>query len=904
MDNQLGLPNQPSFLRSTAQRAGSLALWAPRQAVARSVPRYMQSYLPSTLLPPHPASSIPSPSSAAPTSSSSSPLALPSPITFLTSAYLFLALFLAFFLHRIHHLVPPRLSSRHSPTSAVKRVLTPAVQLGCRAPGTLLMLRAALGLVIAIAAGDSTQLNWWSQGQGWTGTAAKGAAKLLVWSTAWAGKGTLGSFLASSVDPENPWTVNHSSLLWSSFISIAVCLACETFVRALSDDAQHTNHFNLLSYAFLLHVHSAPSPSTSSGAVAANNRELYIYILLTLLELSTLQLSYAFPFLVRSPTPTQLRRRRKSPYRLAISAFYSLLSQYFAVRSWIRIFDGTGSQAKEGRELEVFSTIWLNKVPELCFEIVVVTSLGLKGLAALIRNEEMSFENIVGHATPPSRDEDYAVALIKFTTHLLTSTRLSGLAFELSPLEVLPAAVSSSLTGLGLLDAPPTAAELARAEHEARTMGTGVVLRSSGEVWFDEPVPPSAAQDGLRTRRSTAGTGADSSGEPSRPERVPDGFGHEIRRITVEDRENPLPLEEGAMIYPGQRDMMPLEGERKTALWRFVAVAARIVLYCSWWLVSRSRWMLRAGLAKLGWRRAEWEMEMSLRASRSGLGRERRERSRSLLPVPTKAPEDGLLEEEEEEEDGDFVPGREPEAGYSSSEESEESEEEREWDWETDGEDAAAARAAADEDVTDPLTLFTDLSQPPSSSRPSARRSASNDLVISNQEGVAMTPHELAPYLLAHHLTPSSSAPLTRTRYRSLLPPAPPSQRQSPLYSNEATSSAIDAHRSALISRATTEGLQHTEGGLEGWMERRREEWREGRSRFCVVCTVEERSVVLWPCRCLCLCDPCRSALADRTTTTSATASAFEDGASASAGGAICPTCRTPVAGFSRIYIP
>ncbi|KAJ2781060.1 hypothetical protein H4R18_003107 [Coemansia javaensis] len=52
---------------------------------------------------------------------------------------------------------------------------------------------------------------------------------------------------------------------------------------------------------------------------------------------------------------------------------------------------------------------------------------------------------------------------------------------------------------------------------------------------------------------------------------------------------------------------------------------------------------------------------------------------------------------------------------------------------------------------------------------------------------------------------------------------------------------------------------------------------------LCVVCWASARCVMLRPCRCLCLCNDCRVALAVRS---------FDH----------CPCCRRPVAGYSRVY--
>lgn len=53
----------------------------------------------------------------------------------------------------------------------------------------------------------------------------------------------------------------------------------------------------------------------------------------------------------------------------------------------------------------------------------------------------------------------------------------------------------------------------------------------------------------------------------------------------------------------------------------------------------------------------------------------------------------------------------------------------------------------------------------------------------------------------------------------------------------------------------------------------------------CVVCQVSPRTVLVWPCGCLSLCDECRVGLASKNYTT-------------------CVCCRTNVAAYSRLYVP
>lgn len=57
------------------------------------------------------------------------------------------------------------------------------------------------------------------------------------------------------------------------------------------------------------------------------------------------------------------------------------------------------------------------------------------------------------------------------------------------------------------------------------------------------------------------------------------------------------------------------------------------------------------------------------------------------------------------------------------------------------------------------------------------------------------------------------------------------------------------------------------------------------------------RNIICWPCRCLAMCDGCREELAARPGSSSG-------GLNSSYGGLHdCPTCRSKVQGFSRVYI-
>ena len=54
---------------------------------------------------------------------------------------------------------------------------------------------------------------------------------------------------------------------------------------------------------------------------------------------------------------------------------------------------------------------------------------------------------------------------------------------------------------------------------------------------------------------------------------------------------------------------------------------------------------------------------------------------------------------------------------------------------------------------------------------------------------------------------------------------------------------------------------------------------------LCVVCQFQARSIIAWPCRCLCVCEDCRVSLALNN---------FDK----------CVTCRREVSGFVRLWVP
>ena len=139
--------------------------------------------------------------------------------------------------------------------------------------------------------------------------------------------------------------------------------------------------------------------------------------------------------------------------------------------------------------------------------------------------------------------------------------------------------------------------------------------------------------------------------------------------------------------------------------------------------------------------------------------------------------------------------------------------EDDEEDWEDHETTTSSSSSAISED--DDRDLYRDLVSPP------------------DQE----PEEDIQPILLAH-LT-NSSTPLTRRRYQAIL--TSPSRTPTP----GGMSDIIQERRAGLVTKQP-------------------DEWDEERRRSCVVCTIEPRDTILWPCRCLALCNDCRESLASR----------------------------------------
>ncbi|KZF19312.1 hypothetical protein L228DRAFT_285742 [Xylona heveae TC161] len=135
---------------------------------------------------------------------------------------------------------------------------------------------------------------------------------------------------------------------------------------------------------------------------------------------------------------------------------------------------------------------------------------------------------------------------------------------------------------------------------------------------------------------------------------------------------------------------------------------------------------------------------------------------------------------------------------------------------------------------------------------------------------------------------------LTSTRYRPVGSTVPVNRTLTPEEEAELLEQIILARRSHLRSRNTAQeweqAWQNTDSGNDASAQDPLT-WKQGGEGLgsggpqCVVCQCSPRTILIWPCRCLSLCEDCRISLAMNNFAT-------------------CVCCRREVVGFSRIYVP
>lgn len=510
---------------------------------------------------------------------------------------------------------------------------------------------------------------------------------------------------------------------WSSFVAVCAAMTINTFTRSL-DGSSSSSSFNLPQYAFLLHLYSSPlgsvfnrvsDPLAGKRLAPRPNRHVLVTIFLPLLQLTMLHTQGVWK-----------RYSRDSLIPTSICGLLGLL--HFAHTFWTK---------------QIIYYPLLQLVPsglELILVLMIAFTMGLNIVSQLLTTGRVARPLFgPGANALPSRDEEYALALVRLGTSCVDATSVAGLGNEV-------ATVNSAKTKEGTL-------RLGQSEVEAIEL-------------------PEYARKSTRGRRKV------------------NPFTVEIKTIRAASNEGEMWIN---VIWIKEL------GKFGLALWKF----------------ARGVWMMVRG------RRPSPPSNVDV-----------------LELIREETPPRRLSEDRQPDVYRQFLSG-EAIADGDSEFEPDDDDDDHTLDSDSDG------------------SLESRSTRSPSVEREHAEESGG--LFIEHSER-ASTP--IAPVLLAH-LTTSSSSPLTRRRYSSLLNKN--DQTEDGVSSAHAISRTEYSHSSP--ARPIDLEINH---------------------KLCVICMTSDRAIICWPCRCLSMCEDCRSNLASRTGPSRHT----------------CPCCRQSVEGFSRIFIP
>lgn len=631
------------------------------------------------------------------------------------------------------------------------------------------------------------------------------------------------------------------TVCWQVFVSVCAGLVCSGLANGLDRMPRRDigNGFNLFGYSFLLHLYSSPlthnhpPPSANFGRP---DLATLIQLWLSLTELTWLQI-----------TEFSESTRGQQLIPTTVVGTLGLVHFVYVLMFAPRFFP---------------SFTFLTHLLALFLSAIIVTTMACRALSFLFTYGYIP-SPVLASLIPkseslPSMYDDFGVTLLKLGVACMETTQWSGLKNEL----------------------------------------VGVETKAGPYVHL------SAAGSEL-SKRGSAGTDA---------VKAKGGFGTEVTDIGVAKREEPNAETEHGRLHKRLlvSILLNLLGLALWALFKIPggkrAYDAVLRLYDRRWWYGPRQWRF--------WRRAAWTAPPDLtrarrlvegqrraaegfyRAARTpndadALARARnvvvgvelnlrnhhaRPRSRLATPdvfelddqedldVPYHLYLRGEVEMDDDEGDADeWVPGE----GDDGSETEMEDEGDSAMPWTA---SAGAGAAAVGEEGEEDLLLAHATSASPLTRRGyAALRSPSNQSMGQS--------------------TPTGAASLrSGLRHRSHRSPTPQPHSHSTAMTHP-SSNAYASGSSNTLAHSTEPTLQIVAmqrriAALE--QDKGRDEWDDDRRKCCVVCTVEPRDTILWPCRCLALCNECRENLAERL----------------SAKDHMCPCCRKKVEGFSRIYIP
>lgn len=485
----------------------------------------------------------------------------------------------------------------------------------------------------------------------------------------------------------------------------------------------------------------------------------------------------------------------------------------------------------------------LSRTPEIALVLVVLLTVTLHALTMMLLEGKIETSRLLfSRSNLPSLDEDWSLALFKLGTACMESTRLTGLEREMEPLVA--------------WDAPY------------------IELASSGRIELVDPLATrnaSTHQPHDTLSSAYANTDADAS--------FIGGLSREVKQVRIE------PTVRSASSTFGHAGLA-----RMRALLHFAMVTllvARSVAAIGMRKVLRAvglpdpsvpAWVFRAlRFARLVWHGSNGEARRRERraAEQRRQQQEQQQRSQRLRTQDVSSGASRI---------SSVIAGEDPQRHASMSETHRAAatlpdQPDDVWDGESDAEDNDydVTLAEHDSDLESDIDAADSLSLQPDevsgllcelesfSADDTVPPALTTQLLHSGTDAFNQL-------LLAHLTRPPTQPPLTRSAYTSLLSPFSPSDI---------------SLAQTLISRRPTSTTTYA----------------DDTRRLCVICCTSERNVICWPCRCLSLCMECREHLASRPPprrpfTTTPDRPRTEDASH------LCPTCRTPVQAFSRLYIP
>ncbi|KAF8969568.1 hypothetical protein BDZ97DRAFT_1653538 [Flammula alnicola] len=650
-----------------------------------------------------------------------------------------------------------------------------------------------------------------------------------------------------------------SEICWETFCAVCAAFLVEGFVKALDGMGSgfpigsanpNTSPFNLVGYAFLLHVYSSPTTHLHKSVdnfPSRPDKHVIITITIPLLQLTMFHiLSISKRLSTHRLLPTALTSM------LSLAHFHGTLFSHFRKSRLALLLPPTttSSGANPHRSSHHVTYPLLNYIPNMFETLLICTilltvflnalaqllvrgrvdrvfsGLGI-GQGSILHDDDET--NSPGFFQSLPFEEDFGVLLLRVGIASLEATGLRGWGNEVAPIQ-LPAKAQKRVR--------PGRRGVLAAETATQAVGqTTYGIVRMGRLGVGEVHCGSSS----RRRRRVA------AGNQRQQQKHRRGFQNEVRTVDLGNADG-SGRRNGAHWSRWLKEL----GAYLAAVW---GVLKGVVMF----LLERARGRLRMreNTIKGGSARNSQDLheEDKEKVTEDDVSEgEKKKRREKVLYQRFLRGEDISDDEDEDAEES-----------LTSSEDIDESD---------DGHEDEEEREAEEEGEAEAVQLFTDLL------RSGGHESSTSSTNRGN--GIGSGSGEMALAHLMHGSIGISRGPLTRRRWNALVRQEGDVGRRQ--FQNELSYDDDDDDDGWDVPSATRTNFDPY--GTE-----RRDTETDGQERFrpaCVICTSEARDIICWPCRCLAMCDNCREALASKSAPTKHR----------------CPCCRQPVEGYSRIYIP